>query len=125
MKKVNKRSREVFLSRIATAQSLFYVNAALWLLSGGIFVYSMLEDKNGWTTALPAFFFVLVILSLVAGARMLVQRERWVFITAIVIVLVNLLLTLIGFPDILFILTALMDILILVSLFTIRSHYSK
>ena len=85
----------------------------------------MLEDKNGWTSALPAFFFVLVILSLVAGARMLAQRERWVYITAIVIVLVNLLLTLIGFPDILFILTALMDILILVSLFTIRSHYSK
>ena len=125
MKKVNKRSREVFLSRIATAQSLFYVNAALWLLSGGIFVYSMLEDKNGWTSALPAFFFVLVILSLVSGARMLAQRERWVFITAIVIVLVNLLLTLIGFPDILFILAAVMDILILVSLFTIRSHYSK
>lgn len=125
MKNVTKRSRQVILSRINAARILFYVNAALWLLMGGIFVYSMIEDKNGWTSALPAFFFVLVILSLLVGARIIDQHERWVYVTAIVIVLVNFLLTFIGFPDILFILAAVMDVFILVSLFTIRSHYSK
>ena len=125
MKNVNKRSRQVILSRINIARSLFYVNAAVWLLIGGVFVYSMVEDKNGWYSALPAFFFLMVILSLLAGARIIHQPERWVYVTAIVIVLINFLLTFIGFPDVLFILAAVMDVFIFASLFPIRSHYSK
>ncbi len=125
MKKTRKRTRETYLSRVLIARIIFYINSFLWLVMGGLFVYKMVEDGNGWSSALVAFFFLMMILSMIIAARIVDQREIWVYVTCIVITVINIFLTFVGFPDILYIIVALLDLFLLVNLIPLKDHYVK
>ena len=125
MKKTKKRTRETYLSRILVARILFSINSFLWLVMGGLFVYKMIEDENGWSAALVAFFFLVTALSMLIAARIIDQRELWVYITCIVITVINVLLTFVGFPDILYIIVGLLDLFLLANLIPLKAYYVK
>ncbi|MBN8579305.1 MAG: hypothetical protein J0L96_01445 [Anaerolineae bacterium] len=125
MKKTKKRTRETYLSRILVARILFSINSFLWLVMGGLFVYKMIEDGNGWSSALVAFFFLVMALSMLIAARIIDQRELWVYVTCIVIAVLNVLLTFVGFPDVLYIIVGLLDLFLLANLIPLKSHYVK
>lgn len=125
MKKTKKRTRETYLSRILVARILFSINSFLWLVMGGLFVYKMIEDGNGWSSALVAFFFLVMALSMLIAARIIDQRELWVYVTCIVIAVLNVLLTFVGFPDVLYIIVGLLDLFLLTNLIPLKNHYVK
>lgn len=125
MKKTRKRTRETYLSRVLIARIIFYINSFLWLVMGGLFVYKMVEDGNGWSSTLVAFFFLMMILSMIIAARIVDQREIWVYVTCIVITVINIFLTFVGFPDILYIIVALLDLFLLANLIPLKDHYVK
>jgi len=125
MKKTKKRTRETYLSRILVARILFSINSFLWLVMGGLFVYKMIEDGNGWSSALVAFFFLVMALSMLIAARIIDQRELWVYVTCIVIAVLNVLLTFVGFPDVLYIIVGLLDLFLLANLIPLKNHYVK
>jgi hypothetical protein len=125
MKKTKKRTRETYLSRILIARILFSINSFLWLVMGGLFVYKMIEDENGWSAALVAFFFLVTSLSMLIAARIIDQRELWVYVTCIVITVINVLLTFVGFPDVLYIIVGLLDLFLLANLIPLKAYYVK
>lgn len=125
MKKTKKRTLEKNLSRMVVVRILFYINSFLWLAAGGLFVYKMIEDENGWSSALVAFFFLVMALSMLIAARIVDQRELWVYVTCIVISAVNVLVTFVGFPDILYIIIALLDLFLLANLIPLKAYYVK
>lgn len=124
MKNIRKRTRETNLSRILIARILFYINSALWLGLGGFYVYKMVEDNNGWTSAMVGFFFLVAALSFLLAARILDQQGKHVYFTLIFISGLNILLTLFGFQDFPFIIIALLDVLILANLIPLKDHYT-
>lgn len=124
MKNVKKRTRETNLSRIFIARILFYINFVLWLAIGAFYVYRMVEDNNGWTSAMVAFFFVVAASSLLFAVRVLNQHGGQVYFSLIAITVVNILLTLFGFQDFPFIIIALLDIVILANLIPLKDHYT-
>ncbi len=125
MTKTKKRTRETHLARILVARILFYINSFLWLVMGGLFVYKMIEDGNGWSSALVGFFFLIMVLSMLIAARIIDQRELWVYVTCIVITAINVFVTFVGFPDVLYIVVALLDLFLLANLIPLKTHYVK
>lgn len=124
MKNIRKRTRETNLSRIFIARILFYVNFALWLVLGAYYVYKMVEDNNGWISAMVGFFFLVAALSLLFAARFLDQHGKHIYFTLIFISGLNILLTLFGFQDFPFIIVALLDVVILANLIPLKDHYT-
>ncbi|MBI3163760.1 MAG: hypothetical protein HYZ24_03680 [Chloroflexi bacterium] len=124
MKNTRKRTRETNLSRIFIARILYYVNFALWLVMGAYYVYRMVEDNNGWTSAMVGFFFLVAAFSLLFAARILDQRGRRVYFTLIFVTGLNIFLTLFGFQDFPFIIAALLDAATLANLIPLKDHYS-
>jgi hypothetical protein len=125
MKSAKKRIHDTHLSRIMIARILFYVNAALWLVVGVFFIGSMIEDNNGWITGMVAFFFLMSILSLIIAARILDQPEKEIFIVLIIITVLNILLSFVGYPDFIYIILTLIDLVILFNLIPLKSYYVK
>lgn len=120
-----KRNRSTNERRVIVTRVLLYVNAALWLVLGGIFITKMLLDANGLIVGLVGFFFFITILLLIVAARILVTRENWAYITVIVITLVNIILTFTGFPDVLYIVALLIDAVILATFLPLKTYYDQ
>jgi len=125
MKSTKKRIHDTHLSRILITRILFYVNAALWLVVGVFFIGSMIEDNNGWITGMVAFFFLMSIISLIIAARILDQPEKEIFIVLIIITVLNILLSFVGYPDFIYIILAIIDLVILFNLIPLKSYYVK
>jgi len=125
MKYPRKRSQELVERRKRTIRVLLYLNSAVWLLNGGNFVYKMLADSNTVTAGLVAFFFLINILALILIARILEDREKWVYVTALVILGLSTLLIFIGFPDILDALSLLINAAIFINLIPLKAYYYK
>jgi len=125
MKYPRKRSQELVERRKRTIRVLLYLNSAVWLLNGGNFIYKMIVDNNTVTAALVAFFFLINILALVLVARILEDPEKWVYVTALVILSLNTLLIFIGFPDILDVLSLFINAAIFANLIPLKAYYYK
>lgn len=125
MKPVRKRTFEKMERRRLIATYLFYLNALLRLISGGIYVYKMLKDSNGLTAALVAFFFLINILAMVVAGRILADREKWVYITALSIAIVTTLLIFVSLPDALSALAVIVSIFIFINLIPLKPYYFK
>jgi hypothetical protein len=123
MKKLSKRAREANQSRIVLTQVLFRVNAAVWLVAGGVLVYGMVEDGNGWSSALVAFFFLIVIGCHLAGASIVSKNGGWAYVVAIAILLITLIPAFAGFPEALFVVAAVMNALTFINLIPLKAHY--
>ncbi len=125
MKYPRKRSQELVERRKRTVRVLLYLNSAMWLLNGGNIIYKMIADSNTVTAALVAFFFLINILALILVARILEDREKWVYVTALVILEISTLLIFIGFPDILDAILLLINAAIFVNLIPLKAYYYK
>ena len=123
MTRARKKLSNRFQSSLFLAKLLFYFNAAWWLLLGIIFVYQMVEDKNSWSSVMVSIFFVVMISSLVVGARIVSEREKWAFVLCIVIAVANIFFSIFGFLDFLFVIAALFDLAILGSLYSLKGYY--
>lgn len=125
MKRTSKqRIQEKNLSRIFLARILFSINAVLWLASGAYYVYKMIEDKNGWTSALVAFFFIIAIFSQLMAVRLLKQQGSHIFLTLMLLMGLNIFQAFFGFQDFIFIIIALLDVIILVNLIPLKGYFS-
>ncbi|MCB0100757.1 MAG: hypothetical protein H6635_11685 [Anaerolineales bacterium] len=125
MKRTSKqRAQEKNLSRIFLARILFSINAVLWLASGAYYVYKMIEDKNGWTSALVAFFFIIAIFSHLMAVRLLKQQGSHIFLTLMLLMGLNIFQAFFGFQDFIFIIIALLDVIILVNLMPLKGYFA-
>ena len=125
MKPARKRNLDKQERRKKTVRILFYLNAIMWLVNGGIFVSKMIEDSNTVTAAMVGFFFVFNILTLIVAASILATRESWVYIATLVITGLNTLMLFIGFLDILNAISAVINIIIFANLIPLKSFYYK
>lgn len=125
MKTPRKRSQLIQERRRKLTRFLFYLNAVIWLVNGGIFVYKMIVDTNTITAALVGFFFLINILALIVAARIIDDQEKWVYTTLLVITSVSTLLIFLGLPDILDAISLVIDILIFANLIPLKSYYFK
>ncbi|GAB4399705.1 MAG: hypothetical protein OHK003_24380 [Anaerolineales bacterium] len=125
MKKTTKRTRENQLSRIRSARTWLYLNIALWVLNGTLTIADMLSDQNIFPATLVSFFFLFALATLFIIVKIADHPKRWVYVTAITLIVLNIFLTLTGYPDFLFIFSTLIDLFILGNLISLKSYYDK
>lgn len=125
MKTSKKRSQEFVTNRKRLARFLFYLNVLVWIAIGLLMIIEMLIAKNTISTALVAFFFLINILALFACAKLLEQREKWVFITILTIPILNILLSYTSYPKFLYILALIVDVLIIITVIPLKKYYFK
>lgn len=121
-----KRENILFAQRGSIARVLFYLNAAFWLFLSLNTLAEMIVDGNeGISVALVAFFLLVNVLALFFGGRLLNQTEKWTFIFALVVSILNGALSFTGVPDFLYITALVIDVIILGVLMSIRGTYFK
>lgn len=125
MKTSKKRSQEFIARRKKYAWILFILNAIVWIIIGVLFVGEMVLVGNTISAALVAFFFVINILALFACAKLLEQKEKWIYFTLIIITLLNLGLTFTGYPEFLYLVALGCDVLILFNILPLKKHFFK
>lgn len=125
MRPIRRRTLEKMERRRLIVTYLFYLDALIRLVSGGIYVYKMLRDSNGITAALVAFFFLVNILAMVIAGRIMADREKWVYITALSIVVVTTLLIFVSLPDVLSVASVIVSVFIFINLILLKPFYFK
>lgn len=125
MKTSKKRSNEFVTNRKRLAHFLFYLNALVWTVIGILMIVEMLIAKNTISTALVAFFFLINITALFACAKLLEQKEKWVFVTVLAIPILNIALSFTGYPEFLYILAFMIDVLTIITIFPLKKYYFK
>lgn len=117
------REKAIFAQRGNIARVLFYLNAVLWLvISAGILV-EMLLDNNGLSTLLVGIFLLVNVTAMFFGGKMLAQKEKWTYIFALVVVVLNIALAFTGVPEPLYITALIIDGIILWVLISLRKIY--
>lgn len=125
MKTSKKRSQEFISRRKKYARFLFILNAIVWIVIGILFVGEMVIVGNTISAALVAFFFLINILALFACAKLLEQREKWIYFTILFITLLNAGLTFTGYPEFLYLVALGIDILIFFNILPLKKHFFK
>lgn len=125
MKIQRKRSQLIQDRRRQTVRLLFYLNALVWLVNGGIFIYKMVADSNTVTAAMVSFFFFVNILALIVAARIIDDRQRWVYATALIIAGVSTLMLALGVPDVFDAISLIINLIIFANLIPLKSFYYK
>lgn len=125
MKTSQKRSQEFITRRKKYARFLFTINAVVWIVIGVLFVGEMVLVGNTISAALVAFFFLINILALFSCIKLLEQREKWVYFTLLIIPLLNLALSFTGYPEFLYLLALVIDVLVFFNILPLKKHYFK
>lgn len=119
------REKIIFAQRGNMARVLFYLNTILWLvISIGILV-DMLLDNNGLSILLVGFFLLVNVTAMFFGGKMLDQKEKWTYIFALVVVVLNIGLAFTGVPELLYVTALVIDVIILWVLISLRNIYFK
>ena len=71
------------------------------------------------------FFLLVNLLALFFGGRLLNQTETWTYIFALVVAILNIVLSFTGVPDLLYVTALIIDVIILGVLISIRGTYFK
>ena len=125
MKTSQKRSQEFISRRKKYACILFTFNAIIWMIIGFLFVGEMVLVGNTISAALVAFFFLINVLALFACAKLVEQREKWVYFTILMITTLNFGLTFTGYPEFLYLLALAIDILIFFNIIPLKKYFFK
>ena len=121
-----KREKIIFSQRGGIARALFYLNAALWLfLSLNTLADMILDYNEGVSIAMVGFFLLVNLLALFFGGRLLNQTETLTYIFALVVAILNIVLSFTGVPDLLYVTALIIDVIILGVLISIRGTYFK
>lgn len=120
------REKILFAQRGMITRVLFYLNAAFWLVLSVNTLTSMIVDGNqGFPIALVAFFLLVNVLALFFSGRLLDQNEKWTYIFALVVAILNTALSFTGVPDLLYVAAFVIDLIILFVLISLRNIYFK
>jgi hypothetical protein len=120
------REKILFTQRGSMARVLFYLNAAFWLYQLLDTLSAMIVDDNsGISVALVGFFLLMNVLALFFSGRLLDQTEKWTYIFALVVIVLNIALAFTGVPDILYVTALIVDVVILLVLFSLRKLFFK
>lgn len=111
--------------RLRRAQTALRLNAALWLATGAWYVWRMIADGNTLAAGYVFLFFLISASLLLLGATILEWRYAWVYAASIAIVVLNLLLTFFGFPELPFLLAGVLNLVVLAGLIPLRAHYRE
>lgn len=123
-----KKQREniLFAQRGRIARALFYLNAAFWLFLSLNTLAEMVVDGNGGTSiSLVGFFLLVNVLAMFFSGRLLKQTEKPTYIFAIIVAMLNMVLSFTGLPELLYITALVIDVIILLALFSLRNIYFK
>lgn len=123
MKTSKKQLQKFSTQRKKLASFLLYLNICVWLVIALLTIIEMLNANNTISTVFVAIFFLINILLLFSCGKLLEQKEKWVFIALLVILIFNTVLSFTGYPQILYILVTLIDIAILITIFSLRGYY--
>lgn len=119
------REKIVFARQGSIARILFYLNTILWLvISLGILV-DMLLDNNGFSMLLVGFFLLVNMAAMFFSGKLLDQKEKWTYIFALVVVVLNIGLAFTGVPELLYVTALAFDGIILWVLISLRNIYFK
>lgn len=118
------REKIFFTQRSSMARALFYLNTVFWLLlSVNTLAAMIVDDNSGFTVGLTAFFLLVNVLAMFLGGRLLGQAEKWTYVFALIVALLNAALSFTGVPDLLYTTALVIDVLILLALFSLRNIY--
>lgn len=115
----------MFAQRGVIVRVLFYLNTVLWLVISFFFLGEMLLDDNGLSILLVGFFFLVNLLALFLGGKLLDPSEKWTYIFALLVVVLNIGLTFTGVPELLYVTALVIDVIILGVLISLRKIYFK
>ena len=85
----------------------------------------ILDYNEGVSIAMVGFFLLVNLLALFFGGRLLNQTETWTYIFALVVAILNIVLSFTGVPDLLYVTALIIDVIILGVLISIRGTYFK
>jgi hypothetical protein len=121
-----RREKILFSQRGSMARALFYLNAVFWLfLSINTLAEMIVDNNSGFTVGMVAFFLLINVLVMFLGGRLLDQTEKWTYIFALVVALLNTALSFTGVPDLFYLIALIIDVFILLALFSLRNIYFK
>jgi hypothetical protein len=119
------RETQLFSQRGSIARVLFYLNAVLWLILSLKTLVDMLLDNNGLSMLLVGIFLLINIAVMFVSGKMLDQNEKWTYIFALVVVVLNIGLAFTGVPELLYVTALIIDVIILWVLISLRNIYFK
>ena len=85
----------------------------------------MLLDNNGLSMLLVGIFLLINIAVMFVSGKMLDQNEKWTYIFALVVVVLNIGLAFTGVPELLYVTALIIDVIILWVLISLRNNYFK
>ena len=120
-----KRKRtKSFNSRIVAAQALFYINTLIWLGFAVYMFYDMAAvDNNGFAILIISIFMLGNAGAMFLSGFMLGKRQKWIYYFAIAFLGINIFLTFTDQFGIYDLLTLIIDLVLLVILFSIGRTY--
>ncbi|MBK8781471.1 MAG: hypothetical protein IPO22_06630 [Anaerolineales bacterium] len=120
------REKHIFAQRGSIVRVLFYLNAAYWLFLSITTIVKMIDDGNGaFPIVLIGFFLLLNVTAMFLSGRLLDQQEKWTYIFALVVAVLNVALASTGIPDVYYLIALLIDVIILLVLLSLRNIYFK
>ena len=119
------RETQLFSQRGSIARVLFYLNAVLWLILSLKTLVDLLLDNNGLSMLLVGIFLLINIAVMFVSGKMLDQNEKWTYIFALVVVVLNIGLAFTGVPELLYVTALIIDVIILWVLISLRNIYFK
>ena len=106
------------------ARALCYLNAILWFVYAIYLYFDMAVVNHNELSADIAAIYVLVnSAAMFAGGIMLGRHQKAAFYFAIIVVILNILLTVLNLSDLVFLAAFILDFIILWSLLSIRNGY--
>jgi hypothetical protein len=107
-----------------TARALFYINAALWLGYVVYIYYDMAVVNNNATSADIATIFVFInAIAMFTSGIMLGKLKETSYYVALVVVILNTVLTITNLADLFFLTSFIIDVVILWQLYHLRKSY--
>ena len=121
-----KQQKYYFDIKIKIARVLFFVNALIWL-GFSIFLFRDMTRLNSGTSAFVAAFFVLTIAgTMLASGIMIAKRIGWAYYFGLIVLALNIFLSFIGEFGVFTFISILVDIILLMILFSFqRPYFSK
>lgn len=120
------RENTLFAQRGSIARVLFYLNAAFWLfLSLNVLAEMIVDGNSGFSVVLVGFFLLVNVLAMFFSGRLLDQTEKWTYVFALVVAILNIALAFTGVPDLLYVTALVIDAIILLALISLRNIYFK
>ncbi|MBL8101843.1 MAG: hypothetical protein JNM02_04885 [Anaerolineales bacterium] len=114
------REKALLAQRSGMVRVLFYLNTALWLFLSLNTLAEMIVDGNELSALLVGFFLLVNVLALFFSGWLLDTSQKWTYVFAFIVAVLNIIVSFIGVPDFLFVTSLIIDFITLGVLISIR-----